>query len=123
MTSPGIRLEGSYGEVFGLLYGYAPSVLGGVLDKLGVAPEAFRRALGELPFLSPVEKVNPWAMPIQDAVDLAVFLAEVQVQMDRFLPGTPACGGPIDVMVLQMAPEACITAYPGKTLHHPRQRV
>lgn len=29
----------------------------------------------------------------------------------------------LDVMVLQMAPEAGIMAYPGKTLHHPRQRV
>ncbi len=71
LTSPGIRLEGSYGEVFGLLYGYEPRVLGGALDKLGVTPDAFNKALAELPFLRPVEKLDPWAMPIQDAVDFA----------------------------------------------------
>lgn len=70
--------------------------------------------------LRPIDKLNLWAMPVQDAIDMAVFLATVQVEMDRFLPGTPACGGPIDVVVLQMAPRAGIVTYPGKRPHHPR---
>lgn len=69
--------------------------------------------------LRPTEKLSLWSMPVQDAIDMAVFLATVQVHMDRFLPGTPACGGPIDAMVLQMAPEPGILTYPGKVLHHP----
>lgn len=51
--------------------------------------------------------------------ELAVFLATVQIQMDRFLPGTPACGGPIDVLVLQTVPTRAIISFPGKKLHHP----
>ena len=72
-----------------------------------------------LKVLRPVDKLSLWSMPIQDAVELAVFLAKVQVEMDRFLPGTPACGGPIDVMVLRMVPNRDILIFPGKTLHHP----
>ena len=58
-------------------------------------------------------------MPIQDAMDLAYLFAKVQVEMDRFLPGTAACGGPIDIMVLQVAPEPNILSYPGKRIHYP----
>ncbi len=58
-------------------------------------------------------------MPTQDAMDLAVFLCNVQVQMDRILPGEAACGGPIDLMVLQLAPEPAIVPFYGKVLHHP----
>lgn len=70
-------------------------------------------------FLRPRDKIVFSTMPLQDAIDFAVFLAEVQVQMDRFLPGLPRCGGPIDVMALVMVPRDIIS-YPGKTLHHPR---
>jgi len=34
----------------------------------------------------------------------------------------PVCGGPIDVMVFQTAPEPRTLAYPGKELHHPHRR-
>ncbi len=119
LTEPGIRLEGSYDEVYGLLFGYEPTVLKGICDELGVSPERLADAITNLKVLRPFDKLNLWAIPIQDAIDMAVFLANVQVQMDRFLPGTPACGGPIDVMVLQMAPQPGILAYFGKTLHHP----
>lgn len=122
LTEPGIRLEGSYDEVYGLLFGYEPSVLTGIRDELGVPPDRLKEAITNLKVLRPYDKLNLWAIPIQDAIDMAVFLANVQVQMDRFLPGTPACGGPIDVMVLQMAPQPGILAYPGKTLHHPDLR-
>jgi hypothetical protein len=66
--------------------------------------------------------VNLETMPLQDAIDFAVFLADVQIEMDRFLPGSPACGGPIDVRVLRMVPTPEIIAFPGKALHHPRNR-
>ena len=122
LTEPGIRLEGSYDEVYGLLFGYEPTVLQGICDELGVPAERLGEAITNLKVLRPFDKLNLWAMPIQDAIDIAVFLANVQVEMDRFLPGTPACGGPIDVMVLQMAPTPGILAYPGKVLHHPQVR-
>ena len=120
LTEAGIKLEGAYDEVFALLHGIHVEVLKGISIELKVPPESVWKAWREMKALRPFDKLNLWAMPVQDAIDMAVFLATVQVEMDRFLPGTPACGGPIDVMVLQMAPQAGIVAYPGKTVHHPR---
>jgi len=120
LAEPGIKLEGAYDEVFCLLYGIHFDVLNGLCLELGIAKEDMWKAMRSLKVLRPYDKLNLWAMPVQDAIDMAVFLAMVQVEMDRFLPGTPACGGPIDVMVLQMAPQPGIVSYPGKTVHHPR---
>lgn len=120
LQEPGIKLEGSYDEVFCLLYGIHFEVLKGVCAELGIAEEDMWKAMRGLKVLRPYDKLNLWAMPVQDAIDMAVFLAMVQVEMDRFLPGIPACGEPIDVMVLQMAPQPGIVSYPGKTVHHPR---
>jgi hypothetical protein len=72
--------------------------------------------------LGPIDQLNLQTMPLQDAIDLAVFLAEVQIEMDRFLPGSPVCGGPVDVMVLRMVPTPEILTFSGKALHHPRNR-
>jgi len=119
LKEPNIRLEGSYAEVFSLLYGFHWDIVNGLDRALELPDGRMGEAMRGLNVLRPLEKLNLLAMPVQDAIDLGVFLATVQVQMDRFLPGEPACGGPIDVMVLQMAPARKITSFPGKTLHHP----
>jgi hypothetical protein len=90
---------------------------------LRIKQDRFDKAMTNLKVLRPIDKLNLWAIPIQDAIDLAVFLANVQVEMDRFLPGTPACGGPIDVMVLQTASGLSIQSFPGKKVHHPGFKV
>jgi hypothetical protein len=119
LKSPGIRLEGSYLDAFRLLHGWDVDVMKSVCQEIGAKYEDAAKAVGTSRVLRPLDKLNLHVMPLQDAIDLAYFLATVQVQMDRFLPGTPACGGPIDVMVLRMAPDPGIHALPGKTLHHP----
>jgi hypothetical protein len=119
LFEPGIRLGGSFNEVYGLLYGYHPEVLEGLANHLEIESEKIWTAAQTLKVLTPLQKLNLWTIPVQDAIDLAVFLANVQVEMDRFLPGEAACGGPIDVMVLQMAPERAILTLPGKILRHP----
>lgn len=121
LTNPGLWLEGSYEEAYTLLYGFNTRILRRIGEQVGVEPQRmWDAAFHPQGWLRPIDRINFWAMPLQDAVDLAVFLATVQVQMDRFLPGTPACGGPIDVMVLRMAPQPQIVVQPGKTLHHPQ---
>lgn len=122
LTSPGVEIEGSYDEVFTLLYGFDGAALSSICTSLGLGLEQWAEAFQRAKVLRPMDKLNLWSMPVQDAIDLAVFLTTVQVEMDRFLPGTPACGGAIDVMVLQMAPEPVIKTYPGKALHHPHLR-
>jgi hypothetical protein len=122
---PGIRFEGSYDEVISLTYGYRADVLASVANELGVSDMAkVSAALTKLKVLRPIDKLHLSlsAIPLQDAIDLAVFLASVQIEMDRFLPGEPACGGPIDVMVLRMVPAPEILSYPGKFLHHPHRQ-
>lgn len=123
LQSPGIRLEGSYREAFSLIYGYDPEMLVDLRKRLKVKELRFSAGMRSLKVLRPVEKINLAVMPTQDAIDLAVFLAEVQVQMDRFLPGEPACGGPIDVLVLQTAPTPAIIPFPGKVMRHPRSQL
>jgi hypothetical protein len=117
LTHPGVRLEGSYNETYGLLYGYEPVVVAGLAKELGIDRARLMEAGNSVRVLRPVDRLNFGPMPVQDAIDLAVFLAGVQIQMDRFLPGVPLCGGSIDVMVLRPGPE--ILVLPGKTLHHP----
>ncbi len=120
LTNPGTRLDGSYDEAYSLLYGFHMDVLKGIAEQVGIDPQKAREAAWQPNgWLRPTDRINEGSMPLQDAMDYAVFLAIVQVQMDRFLPGIPACGGPIDVMALRMAPEPEIISYPGKQLHHP----
>lgn len=121
LSYPAIRLEGAYAEAYSLLYGFHPEVLDRIAGQTSVPSQQISQAaIQPQGWLRPIDKLSFWAMPLQDAIDMAVFIATVQVEMDRFLPGTPACGGPIDVMVLRTAPEPGIVTYPGKELHHPR---
>ena len=90
LKAPGIYLEGSYNETFGLLYGYERNILVCLMKELGIEDEKFSQAIQNLKILRPIEKLSLWSMPLQDAIEAAVFLATVQIQMDRFLPGTPA---------------------------------
>jgi 20S proteasome alpha/beta subunit len=66
--------------------------------------------------------IDYWAMPLQDAVDLATFLVHTTIQLQRFsdgirmAPGISAnCGGPIEVAVVE--PENGFQWLRHKTLH------
>jgi hypothetical protein len=39
-------------------------------------------------------------LPLQDAVDYAIFLVELTIKAMRFEPGIDVVGGPIDVLVI-----------------------
>lgn len=39
-------------------------------------------------------------MPLQDAIDLAVFLANIPIGQSRFVIGPPVCGGHVDVATI-----------------------
>jgi len=118
-----VYLEGSYDGAFSLLYGYRSDVMKDLVHALSIEDQKLGEALDGTKVLRPIDKLSVSVMPIQDAVDLAVFLATIQVQMERFLPGEPVCGGPIDVMVLKAAPTQETLWLPGKVLKHPLGRV
>jgi len=119
-----IYLEGSYDGAYSLLYGYRSDVMDALAADLkvgetAVGEEAVYKSLNGAKVLRPIDKIATRVMPVQDAIDLAVFLATTQVQMERFLPGDAVCGGPIDVMVLKTAPKQEILWLPGKEVRHP----
>ncbi len=51
--------------------------------------------------LAPLQYVVPYAgMPLQDAIDYAVYLVNVVIGRYRFVVGAPLCGGEIEVAVV-----------------------
>lgn len=119
LQAPGIWFEGNVESTLTLLYGSGGEIMGELQKALEVDSDTFHSALTAQHYLSAVAKINFWTMPVQDAMDFAVFCASVQIEMERFLPGIPMCGGPIDLMTLEMAPRPHIRSFPGKSVHHP----
>ncbi len=115
LETPGVFLEGACLEVFSLLYGYHPEIV----KQTKRRRKALEKALSDPSILKPVHQLSVGVMPIQDAMELALFLAGVQIEMDRFLPGTPKCGWPVDLVVLEGTPFRAIRTFPGKELTHP----
>jgi hypothetical protein len=122
-----VYLEGSNDSAAGLIYGFRDDIIDALGEELkigeqAVGANAIYKAMAESKkIVRPIDKLSTSVnvMPIQDAIDLAVFLATCQVQMERFLPGEPYCGGPIDVMVLKTSPKREVVWLPGKALQHP----
>lgn len=119
LANPGVWFEGSAGSVMSLLYARSAPFAEGLRQALGVDEPAFTAAMNLQAQHLPILQINFWTMPLQEAMDFALFCCVVQIQMDRFLPGLAACGGPVDLMTLEMAPAPRLTAFPGKRLHHP----
>lgn len=119
LQNAGIWFEGSIDMAMTLLYGCTSAQAVVLRRELGLDEETFQGALNNSRHTTAISQINFWAMPLQDAIDFAVFCARVQVEMDRFRPGMAACGGPIDLMALEMAPRPRIRSFPGKALHHP----
>jgi hypothetical protein len=121
----GVWLAGTCDIAIPLLYGFG--LFGEAMNALwaasGAKPEEMSKGIGAGQLHSPVRRINFAPMPIQDAIDFAAFCAKAQVDMERFLPGIPACGGPIDIMTLETSPEVLIRSFPGKTLRHPYARI
>ncbi len=119
LQSAGVWFEGSADSMMALMYGILPAFDFGIRAAAGIDATAFDTAKKDNLFVCPIRQINFWTMPLQDAMDFASFAATVQVELERFRPGIPACGGPIDIMVLEMAPTPRVRHFPGKTLHHP----
>ncbi len=98
--SPGAVWRGQSGAISRLLKGSDP----GLAELEGVSDELKKQIdEGVLGY-----KINYWTMPMQDAVDLSLFLVDTVIQMQRFADGTyqhpgesVTCGGSIDLAVLE----------------------
>lgn len=95
----GISWNGQPEAIYRLLLGYG-SALPSVLEQnLGVSPDQISQVISVLrqSLVSPL--ISP-GMPIQDAIDLADFLANLTAQYSRFMPGQTTVGGPIELAAI-----------------------
>jgi hypothetical protein len=95
----GMTWNGEPEAVSRLVLGVSPQIqqvlhqhLGVPQQDIGKVAEVIQQHL-QRPLILP-------AMPIQDAIDLAVFLVDTTVQFSRFSPGAPTVGGPIEVAAI-----------------------
>lgn len=114
---PRVYLAGSCEHSLTLLYNYNYNALKEVAATLELPINNLETALIEK-YLPPVERLNYSVMPMQDAIDFTTFLVKVQINMERFKPGTPKCGGAIDIAVVRGLPKHEIFWFPGKELKH-----
>lgn len=78
-----------------LVVGYGAG-LQQVLERAGVTGPALEGLLNAIRAETTAHLVSP-AMPVQDAIDLAVFLVATTIDFTKFLPGFNTVGGAIDV--------------------------
>lgn len=94
----GISWRGEGQAVMRLVKGYGPA-LPIALKEIGIPDKQIPAAMGIIDNHLRVPLSYP-PMPIQDAIDLAVFLVEATIMFSRFTPGAPTVGGPIDVAAI-----------------------
>ncbi len=64
-------------------------------ERLQVSPDEAWQTLAQFEYPIAFE-----GMPLQDAIDLAVYLVELTIGRYRFAVGAPLCGGEVDVAVI-----------------------
>ncbi len=94
----GVLWWGQVQALYRILLGFDPRMSKWLADK-GVDPNDVPGVIQEL------TSEFGWriqfdAMPLQDAIDLAVFLANVAIGHSRFVTGPPVCGGQVDVATI-----------------------
>jgi len=95
----GLAVEGQPAPVRRWIIGFDPKELASVLTFAQLQPDQITNiiALGRTMLFR--QLVHP-GMPIQDAIDLAIFLEQVAAQFVRFKEGPDTVGGPVEVATL-----------------------
>ncbi len=99
-----ITWHGQPEAMFRLILGFGTGLPGVLEQHLGVPSDQIPQVLEVLRQTLSTPLVTP-GMPIQDALDLADFLADLTARYSRFTPGPATVGGPIEL--------AAITRYEG----------
>ncbi len=94
----GINWNGQIEAVTRLVLGCG-TALGQALTELGLPNDQIQPALQHIWARLEAPLAMP-AMPIQDAIDLAIFLAETANNFSKFTPGPPTVGGPIETAAI-----------------------
>jgi len=94
----GANWYGQTDAILRLYKGFDPQI-DARLQKAGLTPQQIRGVLDGLEYPAAYDH-----MPIQDAIDLALYLVGVVVGRFRFVVGPALCGGDIDVAVVSARP-------------------
>lgn len=94
----GVRWWGVTAPLMRLIAGVDPGVEQWLVEQ-GIAPANASGVYSDL-----IKRFR-WdilfdGMPVQDAIDLAVFLANIAIGHSRFVVGPPVCGGHVDVATI-----------------------
>lgn len=91
----GANWYGLYDAITRLHWGRDDEAIAILADHFKVPPDKVHQLLSRLQYIVPFE-----GMPLQDAIDYAVYLVNVAIGRFRFVVGAPLCGGAIDVAVI-----------------------
>lgn len=94
----GITCMGMGDAIVRLFKGYAPE-LPSVLIEMGIGEDQLDQAMKHIDSRLLRQMVTA-AMPIQDAIDLAIFLVDTTISFNRFCHGPQTVGGPVDVAAI-----------------------
>lgn len=78
-----------------LIKGVDPRLAPVFAGRLQISPDEAWQSLAQFEYPIAFE-----GMPLQDAIDLAVYLVEMTIGRYRFAVGAPLCGGEVDVAVI-----------------------
>ena len=91
----GVDWFGQNDTITRLIKGADPRLAVALAERLKMPSEEIWRLLSQFEYRVALE-----GMPLQDAIDLAVYLVETTIGRHRFVMGAPFCGGEIDVAVI-----------------------
>lgn len=94
----GLHVGGQPEAILRLLGGISPNAFP-VLQQMGIPADQAGQIMDHLTRNLAIPLIAP-PMPIQDAIDLAIFLADMTINFSRFSPGAPTVGGPIEVAAI-----------------------
>ena len=94
----GINWAGEPEALTRLIKGHS-GFIGNVLQELGVPKDQIEPAVELIGTRLDVPLVQA-PMPIQDTIELAMFLVNTAINFSRFIPGPQTVGGPIDVVAI-----------------------
>lgn len=98
-NTAGIAVEGTPQPVRRLMLGFDPEEFVPVLSEVGLSPDQVQAVITCARSRLTRHLVHP-SMPIQDAIDLAIFLEHTTAQFTRFRAGPDTVGGPLEVAAL-----------------------
>lgn len=97
-SDSGITWCGEVEAISRLVSGFSPQI-NQVIGELGIPADQHEPIIQILQKKLQI-KIALAPMPIQDAIDLAEFLAELTIKFSRFTPGAATVGGPIEIAVV-----------------------